>query len=450
MKKYTLLTIILVMAIAVFATNASADLLVSSPTIGSDSQARGENTTTTFTITNNGTSDVTSLNFQAMSTDIKYNILFPNAPTTIPAGQQVSATVQGFITEDFDAVDADLKATYFKIGSIKISGTEGATNREATVDLNMQAENNLEFKKVKVEFADKSETVDDGDKVDNIKPGDKLSFFIEVENRFTDNEDVDIEDVEISVEVDDDDFSDSDDDDVGDMGADEEDDVTLMIDVDDDTDDGTFKCFIRVEGTDENGAKHGEMYEFKLEVERKSHEVIIQRTTLSPSTVTCLGRRRADLVMSIENVGRRDEDEITVEVLAPSIGYREVRNDIDLDRDDSTTLSFPIYIPESAIGDIDVTIKTFFDNDKQSDEKLIRISVEPCEIEEDEEEEDTTLVTPTQPVQPTAPTGQAVAQPSTRASSPSSGNTGLFIALLIVGIVIVVGLLALLIVKLVK
>jgi hypothetical protein len=164
-----------------------------------------------------------------------------------------------------------------------------------------------------------------------------------------------------------------------------------------------------------------------------------------------MGRRRADLYVNVENVGRRDEDEVTVEVIVSAINFRDSRTDIELDRDDSTSMTFPIYIPEDARGDLDITIKTFFDNDKQSDEKIVRLGVEACEEEEEEETEVTTPTQqPVQPVPPAAPTGSAVAQPSTRASSPSSGNTGLYVALLIIGIVIVLALLALLIVKLVK
>jgi hypothetical protein len=456
MRKYTLLSMILLIAIAVFATNASADLLVSSVTIGDDTQARGENVTASFTITNNGTSAITNLNFGVLNTDQnKYNISFPSAPASISAGQQISVSIIGYIPKDFNAVDDDNKAASFKIADLQVAGKIGSTDVSGSSEVRMQAENNLELKKVTVEFADKSESVSDGDNVENIKPGDGLTFTIEVENAFTDKEDINIEDVEVSVEADDGDFSDSDDDSLGDLNADEGDEISLTLDVDEDIDDGSYKTYVTVSGVDENGAKHGEKWEIKLEVTRKTHEILVQRTTVSPTSITCADRRRADLFLSIENTGKRDEDSVAVEVIASSISFRDTKTGIELDRDDSASLTFPIYVPATAQGDIDVVIKTFFDNDKQSDEQTIRITAEKCAVEEEEEEEETDIVTPTQqptqPVQPTTTTGDAVAQArTTRTSSVDSSNTGLYIAMLAVGIIIVLALLMLLVLKLVR
>ena len=51
-----------------------------------------------------------------------------------------------------------------------------------------------------ITFDGQSEGIDDEDSVNDVKPGNEISIEFEIENRYDDDEDVEIEDIEITVE----------------------------------------------------------------------------------------------------------------------------------------------------------------------------------------------------------------------------------------------------------
>ncbi len=442
-----------VMLIALFAMSAAA-IQVSSPTIGAEKQDRVVNVTSTFTITNNATATMTSIGV-SVSADPKYNIVVSGVPSSIGPGATASVTVTGTIPLSHPGVDAaDLKEKALKIGTLTVTGTTSASE-SAIADINMQAVNQFRIKKARIECSTKSQSLDDGDRIENLKPGDDCTLEIEVENEFDDTDsdnkkigDISFDSVDINVDSSDSDIDVNEDDSIDDLDANDEDSMTVDLEIDDEADDGTISVEIRATARDENGALHGESIDFRLEVDRLTHDIQIRRIELSPvSTDNCLATS-AKLNVNVLNQGKRDEDEAAVEVSAPDLKFTKKVDNIQLDKDDSTSASFDIPAAKDIKpGVYRVDVRTYFDNVAPSNSGSVELTVTECEEEEEVVEEEpktsSTVVVPQSP-----PQGQTQAQAAPKKQTTSGfTESKAYVALLAVLIVlIVIGIVAMLVV----
>ncbi len=447
MKHFIIPTIIVLMAILVF--NAAA-LQIGTVKLGDDKQDRNKNVSATFTITNDHAFNLTNIRFATTATSDK-NINF-SAPANLTAGASASVTISGKIPLNLDGVNSKLEEAAVVIGTMTATADgNGTTVTSSAANIEMQANNQLIINDLTFFINGDSESTADGDKIDNIKPGDKLRLEIEVKNKFSDsdNEDIDVEDVEVSILVDDNDFDVDEDDEVGDLGPKDEDEVSFDFDVDDDVDDGTYKLVIKVSGKDENGALHGEENTIRLQIERETHDITIRRAELSPSTLVC-GERNFRVTTTVSNLGRRDEDAVAVEVVSPQLKVNKKVGDIELDEDRSRTESFDFSVPEDTkSGSYRVDVSTFFDNIAKSRSKSLFLTVEACEKKETKEEpRNTTTVIQTPPPQvtviPPAPTPRAVPKTEPKESFMDStsyvvllaGISGLVFVIIVVLLVV--------------
>ncbi len=446
-----IITLFMVLLIAGLA-NA---LQVGSATIGDDKQDRVENVSTTFQITNNGTVALTDITITS-NADSKYNIEFTNKPTTLDIGASATVTVTGKIPLAFDAVDRQtLEEKAFSIGTITVKGKEGAVDITETSDLKMQAVNQLEIRKVKVKCDSEEESLDDGEKMENLKPDmNDCIFYVKIENDFNENDknDQKIGDIEIDttveVESDSSDIDLDESDDISSFDADDYEEITFDFDIDEEADDGTTEVTLRVYGVDENGAYHGEKWIVKLEIERLKHDVQIKKVSIIPTEVETCQEDSIKIAVTLYNMGRRDEGESAVQLSLPDFKFTKKIEDIELDRDDTTTLNFDVQLPLTIKeGLYRGTLKSYFDNLAESDTQTIQIKVIKCstEIEPDITKEDnktTTIIVPTQPqIPPTIPKATTGATAETKESfTESSAYLGLltaFVVLLLIAIVVI-------------
>ncbi|MBI2143302.1 hypothetical protein HYU20_03090 [Candidatus Woesearchaeota archaeon] len=321
--------------------------------------------------------------------------------------------------------------------SIRVPQTLGTVS--GTTQLDVRAENNLRLKDVKIRFDGKSENVDDGDTVKDMKPGMTVVFEIEVENRFKDKEDVTIEDIEVKA-ISNGELDIDEDDDIGDLGPEDTDTVRFESVIDEDADDGTFSVEISAEGLDEFGARHGEKISVDFEIKRKSHEIEVKSLVLNPPTVSC--EKEASLTASIRNSGRRDEEEVYVNVASPELKFGARSDKLELDQDDESTVSFNIPVPEDAArpANYRITVDTYFNTGTKSNSDVAILALAQCKAAEAEEEPSaeekqpvTVVTTPPaaeQPKQPVAP-----AQPEKKPFT----ETPQYLALLALGYVAVLG-----------
>ncbi len=436
---------VLMLLIALFAVGATA-VQISNPTIGDDDQDRVKNVAATFTVTNNNSVDMTGVSFSLAggAESSKYALSF-SGPSSIAVGKTETYTVNGTIPLNHDAVDSSLDEKALKIGTVTVTGTVGTATDSASSDIFMQAINQFRIKKARVDCGSKSETVDDGDKVENLKPGDSCTLEIEIENKFDNDDrnnqkigDIEFTSIDINIDSSDSDVDIDEDSDVDDLGADDQDTITADIDIDEDANDGAIRIDVEIRARDENGALHGEALSFRLEVDRLTHDLQIRRLQLSPSTVTNCGASVAKLDVSLLNQGKRDEDEAAVEVTVDQFSFNERIDDIELDEDDSTAVSFSIPVPASAKeGVARVDVKTYFDVLALSNSGSVELVINKCDEDDDEPvvvpppvntgDRQSTVVVPQAPV--TSSGGQAQAAPK---RSSSFTDSQAYVALLVV------------------
>lgn len=428
-------------------------------TLGGDNQERSNpnhdtvdrreiNLSGTVTLTNgggeqlNGIKGAVALASGFIESDIMINFTLPKA--TLAPGESMAFPVTARIPQKLDAVSRALSPVAVSVASLAFTATPAivAGTVTGTTQVELKAENNLRLKTVRVKFDGKSETVDNGDTIENLKPGMNVEFEVIVENRFRSREDVTIESVEVKVfgnnEIDIDESED-----LGDLGAEDTDVITFESTIDSEADDGTFNVEISTEGVDEFGARHGEKMAISLEVERKNHEISIQSLSLTPSTVSC--ESGTTLRATIKNTGRRDEGEVFARIEAQDLSYGASTEQISLDKDDETSINFNIPVPASVKpGTYHVNVATYYNTGIFSNSDAAVLTVEACEPATEEPPVVTPpVVTPPVVEPPVNVTPQAPAK------KPFT-ETPQYLALLVLGYVVVLGGGGLLLFKLIQ
>jgi len=453
-------------AITVSPPSQSISIQLATIALGSQSQERSnpqedvlERVSTTFVIENTGSLTINDVNLtHNVNTD--YNVSFENIPTTLTSGQTHTVTIRATVPISHDAITSNF-LTDINIGTISLTGNTTNGTVQDTASLTMEAENNLIVEDVDVVVDNgASEDVDDGDRIDDIKPGDEIEVQVEIENTFpdTDKFDFDIEDIELRIEIDDRDFDVDEDEDLSDLRAEDSTTEEISFDVDEDADEATYNMIITVDGEDENGARHGEKITIDLKVERNNHEIIVRDFSLSPSTVTC--NRRSTLRVRLLNAGKDDEDEVALSVDSNDLNIHEKIRNIKLDEDDDISKSFEVNVPSSKkSGDYIIEIKSYYNNNVATDHEIVTLRVNTCTADATYTTTTvptTTIEIPTPPTGgtddtvvvvsggddsgiPTQPTGTVPDVGPTSQRRDSFRDSGLYLGLLIILILIIIG-----------
>lgn len=438
---------------ALFAVGASA-LQVGSPTFGGENQDRVQNVSSAISLTNNDNQTLSNIAV-SFAADVKYNLRNGTVPTSVSANSQVSIPVVGNIPLDHPAIDSNtLKPAAIKVGTFTVTGTlANGSQVTATGDVVMQAVNQLEIKKVRIECDTKSDTVSDGDKVKNLKPNQNCQLTIEIENKFAEDDrnsqgigDVQFPTVRVDVESSDDDQVevDCDDEDIDDLDADQTDEVTCDLEIDEEADDKSTSIDVRVTSNDEKNALHGEGLNFKMEVVRLTHDLQIRGVEVSPSRVSNCDASNVKLTVNLLNQGKRDEKRVAVSASAADLKFEKKVQDLELDKDDATSVTFDVPVPAGQKrGAVRFEVRSFFENTAQSNQATVDLTVEDCESESEEETESGSVSTPPQtftqpPAVTTPPAGSVVSAPK---KSSSFTDSPAYVALLaVVSVAVLVAL----------
>lgn len=301
------------------------------------------------------------------------------------------------------------------------------------------ADNDTKLEIVDIEArvdGDKDNGVDgDGGKVDDIPPGAELSFEIELENKWSssDYEDLTIEDIEITAEIEDlDEGSDYEvEEDVDDIDAGKDEKVTVKFDVPLIVDEEEYDMTIKVEGEDENGTKHVDEVNITVKVEKENDELRITKKDLDTNTLSC--GQSTKLYVTVVNTGSKDQDDVVLEVTNADLEIDPASYTIDeiekggFDDDDDVKVikGFDINIPEDAEAQTyTLSIVVNYDDNKETESTTTDLVVdcakpepaeEPPEEEPAEEKEDTAEDTT-----PTASADEEITPPSVEPSTTSS------------------------------
>ncbi|MBU0628384.1 MAG: PKD domain-containing protein, partial [Nanoarchaeota archaeon] len=267
-----------------------------------------------------------------------------------------------------------------------LTATNAYGSSTDSVTINVQqsttASGNLTITDLNIKVGGKSSNdLSNGDTISrDAKPGDTLKFDVEATNMFS--TDTEIRDIEISVTIKDiDDGDDLDDDmDIDDLDDGDDDSAVFEFTVPTLVDEDTYDVIIKAKGKDENGKTQEDVWELKLDVEKDKHEILVDRADLSPQTLTC--SRNANIDVKLVNIGREDEDDVSVEIINDALGINLKQTGIDLEEgsdDDSVyEQTFRISIADDAeAGTYPILVKSYYDG-KSSGQETVDLVVDDC------------------------------------------------------------------------
>ncbi|MBW2976522.1 tandem-95 repeat protein [Candidatus Woesearchaeota archaeon] len=233
--------------------------------------------------------------------------------------------------------------------------------------------------------------LEDGDTIKNeAEPESDIEFKLKIENLYSDEEDIKIEDIEVEIiilDIDDgDDLEESSKE--FDLKPEDDDTVTLEFQVPLEVEEDTYDVEIHVWGEDENGKEHEIDWGLVLEVEKEKHEIRILKASLYPLTVEC--QRQISINAEIINTGSEDEDEVTLEITSADLGINSVTEGIELDEgtDDN---SFEKSVTQLVSADVapgvyPISVNAYYDSTLSSS-KTLELAVEECELVKEVKEE---------------------------------------------------------------
>jgi len=271
------------------------------------------------------------------------------------------------------------------LNNVTVSVSDGSLTAEQSFDITVGKGPKLTIS----DFDIKVDTKTDKGIQNNTKiskeaaPGSKVEFKLEVENLFTDDEDLDIEDIDVEITIEDiDDGDDLDEDaDEFDLKAGKNEDVSIEFNIPLEVDEDIYDVVINIEGEDENETTHEISWNLELEVEKETHEIRIIRADITPPTIAC--QRQIALNSEIINTGTEDEDDVTLEITSPELGISSVTSGIELDEGTEDN-RFTKQVTESISKDISagvypVTFSVYYDS-SLSEAKTVELTVEECEL----------------------------------------------------------------------
>ena len=171
--------------------------------------------------------------------------------------------------------------------------------------------------------------------------------------------------------------------------------------------DDIYDVEIFVNAEDEDGNDHDIRWELTLEVKKDKHELLIDEADLTPSLIRC--NRNPALDIEVINIGREDEDDVTIEITNTELGLNIEETDIELeegdDEDSVFEKTYRLKIDDKTkAGTYPITIKTYYDS-RTGDEETVDLIVEDCvevvtPLEVPEVEVITEMPTITKPITP--------------------------------------------------
>ncbi len=351
---------------------SGSGFIVSDVLIGGPNQEREKDVIATFTIKNDLTQAVSGISISS-NADSKYDVRFENVPASLNSGAEATVTVKADIPLDFDAVDNGCEASALEIGAMNVRGNNAV---QGTSKLKMQAENHLEIRKLEVELPKGTDSIRDREDVE-VGPREELKLSVQVRNTFNDNtQDYEIEgDVKVIPEEDGDKGLDLDDEEE-DFELDAEDDETLEFSgsFGSEVDDGKLNVKVKACGTDENGARHGEILEFQFDVEKEKEALSIERLKATPSVTSC--DETVTISFTVYNDGKHDERDISYVV--EGLGERKEKDEIEIDEGESRGFTETFKVNDERDGPTDFTVSAYIDGNLMTQED-VTVTLKDCE-----------------------------------------------------------------------
>ncbi len=330
----------------------------------------------TFTIKNTGNADLTNVSFSSNIAG-KYNLIFDATAFDLGIGESKNIKADVFVPYDEPVGN-------HSIGTVNVLTNQQSFISAYNVYINVEAKLDIYDLDVFVD-GDQQGGVVNGDKVDeDAKPGSDIELRFKLQNTFSEDSNIDINDITVTatlIDPDDDEIDEADVD-VGDLGANEKsDEDSIKFDIPLDVQEGKYTIEIVVEGEDDNGVPHDLEWRIFFDLNKKSHEIIIDKLYLTPERVICT--RTSNLNVRLMNTGAKTENEARLTITNSDLEINIDEKDIELSKDpddDENTYSYSLFIDakDIAAGSYPIVVKAYYNEDLLDDVKTVTLFVEDC------------------------------------------------------------------------
>ncbi|MFH0867759.1 MAG: hypothetical protein V1831_00435 [Candidatus Woesearchaeota archaeon] len=355
--------------------------------------------TGTFTITNTGNANIPGVSFGFSDSD--FNLRANN--TNFVLAFNTTETIKFNIT-----IPADYSTGNVTLGSVNLVSTElneALFNVKAEVGGGLIIEDLDVFLNTRKSKSGSDLDVYDGKKLnfdnEDAGPGSELRFNFNIENTFSDKEDIDINDITVKITIEEiDDGGDLEEESKEfDMDPDSNEDLDVVINLPLSVDIGVYDIIIEVLGEDDNGNEHTAQMSLKLDIDKEPRDVIISNAYLFPEKIKCSGS--STLTATIKNLGKTIEENAMLEIISKDLNIDSKESSIKLeedpfDTDNEFTKKLIINIDKSmAAKTYPITLKAYLQEQIPWETKTVNLVVEACgdvkeTIEEEKIEETTT------------------------------------------------------------
>jgi len=284
--------------------------------------------TRSFNITNRGNADLTNVSFA-----------FSESGTNLRANK-TNFVLQFNQTEaiEFNITVPELFSTgNITLGTLKISSpalTKDLFTINANVGGGLIIEDLDVYLTTRKSESDSDLDVPDGRKLnfgdEEAGPGSELRFNLNIENTFSDEEDIDINDATVLVTI----MEIDDGEDIEeesskfDVNADSSQEVDVIINIPYSVEEGSYDVLIEVKGEDDSNNVHTAQMEVEIEIDRETRDVAITEASISPGRIKCSGS--AIIYAAITNLGRRAEDDTSFQIVNEELGIDYMQRGIKL------------------------------------------------------------------------------------------------------------------------
>ncbi len=237
----------------------------------------------------------------------------------------------------------------------------------------------------------------DGDKESGtikVEPNSKLEVRVELENLYSKEMDVEINGVLVTAlldGIDDGEYIEEEAEDF-DLNPGKSKTAKIEFEIPLEVEEGEYDLEILVEAEDDAKTEYGLREDFKVEVDKKSHELMFTRLELSKEELEC--DRQSNVDVSLVNIGTKEED-VVLQIVNSDLGLN-VKKEFTLSEepfDDDSRFSelIPIKINnEVKAGEYSITVKASYNKGNDEVKETLNLVVKDCDnniVEETEEEE---------------------------------------------------------------
>ena len=334
-----------------------------------------------FTITNTGSTTLTSFTITLVSADAEdeagkiededddeITFTFAGTPTTLAPGASATVSAQAEIDEDIDFGE-DYSGTI----TVAATGVGSVSNTMAT-DVTVLADICEEGK----QGNSYDISIENPDSGDDYNPGDTVQIEVDIDN--DDNEELETKVEVILYNLNEGKSEETVKSDEFDLNDDDSETIELELDIPSDLDeDDTYYLYVKVyESGNEND--NCDYERVAIDIEREEHDVLIESVDVSPTSGLTCGEGFT-MTVEVENAGTEDEDNVYIELYDSDLDILVYSDEFDLgdynDNDNDYRFVYTFNVPtELDAGNYYVEAKVYFDG--TYDSELFLVAVDAC------------------------------------------------------------------------